>query len=127
MWWELQGEQVVKDTIATSFSVREGVDRLLKYFQIRYPHAVWQKMAHLDYETDVKAIQEWFAEQLPFPDSIEVLRRCPCCGLRCTSLSSPSRSPACSLACFLQLFVAAHTIGVLVSHFNRLTAPFFSQ
>jgi hypothetical protein len=73
MWWESKGEEVVKDTIATSSSVREGVDRLLDYFQKRHPNAVWQKMANLDYEADVKDIQEWFAAQLPFPDSVEVL------------------------------------------------------
>jgi hypothetical protein len=73
MWWETAGEQVVKDIIATSSSVREGVERLLAYFEQRHPHPVWKRMAALDYEGDAGAIQAWFVGQLPFPEAVEVL------------------------------------------------------
>lgn len=73
MWWEKKGEQVVKNIIATSCGVREGVDRLLQYFQQRHANRVWKRMSDLNYEADVKSMRKWFSAQLPFPDAVEVL------------------------------------------------------
>lgn len=73
MWWEKEGEQVVKEIVATSSGVREGVDRLLEYLCQRRPHAVWRRMAKLDYESDVQAIQKWFIAQFPIPNAVAVL------------------------------------------------------
>jgi hypothetical protein len=73
MWYEKKGENVVKETIATSSGVREGVDRLLTYFNKRRPNPVWKRMAALDFEGDAEDIRKWFATQLPIPDRVEVL------------------------------------------------------
>jgi hypothetical protein len=73
MWWEKAGEEVVKEIVATSSGVREGIDRLLEYLHQRRPHAIWRRMAKLDYEGDVQAIQDWFIAQFPIPHPVAVL------------------------------------------------------
>src|SRR5262245_50147113 len=73
MWSSTQGEPVVKEVIANASGVRDGIDRLLRYFNERCPHPIWKEMAALDYEADVAAIQSWLESQYPFPEAVEVL------------------------------------------------------
>jgi hypothetical protein len=73
MWSSTQGEPVVKDVIATAQGVRQGIDRLLRYFNERCPHPIWNEMVALDYEADVAAIQSWLESHYPFPEAVEVL------------------------------------------------------
>ena len=73
MWSSTGGDQTVKEIVATASSVREGINRLLGYFQARCPHPIWNKMAQLDYDQDMWNIHAWLDAQLPLPDAVEVL------------------------------------------------------